>query len=377
MFCPLVEALFVLKRSQENRAKLTIRMATFLISLYSSVMKTFSLNFVLAGLMISNTYALEVLPKRPPEPVNNRSNPSKVSLGQKLYFDPRLSKDGTISCNSCHNVMAGGDDNRAFSVGVGGVLGGRSSPTVFNAAFLSVQFWDGRAASLEEQAKGPLTNPKEMAMPSHDAVIARLNKIPGYVDEFTKVFGKIAPVITIDKVVQAIAAYERTLITPKSPVDRYVSGERKALSELAIKGMKKVEEVGCLSCHSGPNYAGPTLPEGVGFYQKFPVYPGSEFDKKYDLTTDQGRYEVTKQDADRHVYRVPTWRNIALTAPYFHNGSVKTLPEAVRLMGKTQLNKDLNEEDVTAIVAFLEGLSGEFPKETMPRLPPTVSKTFE
>ncbi len=332
--------------------------------------------FILFSLTLAAaSQALEALPIQPPVPAANPLTPAKIELGKKLYFDPRLSLDGTVSCNSCHNVMASGDDHRPNSVGVGGKKGGRSAPTVWNAAFMSVQFWDGRAASLEEQAKGPLTNPIEMAMPSHEEVVKRLEQIPGYVEEFKKAFPK-QKTITIDQVAQAIASYERTLITANSDFDLYMKGNKKALSAEAQKGMKLVETVGCLSCHSGPNFAGPLLPEGVGFYQKFPVYPGSQYDKKYDLTRDFGRYEVTKADSDKNVWRVPTWRNVALTAPYFHNGAVKTLDEAVKVMAKTQLNKDLSEDEVKSIVVFLESLNGKPARQDLPRLPGSSGKTL-
>jgi len=297
------------------------------------------------------------------------SSAAMVELGKKLYFDPRLSRTGTVSCNSCHNVMLGGEDNTQFSTGVEGKKGGRNAPTVWNSKFHSVQFWDGRAKSLEEQAKGPMINPVEMGMPNHDAVIAKLKLIPGYVEEFKKVFGKSADALNIENTVKAIAEYERTLVTTNSPYDRYVKGNKSALNASATRGMKLVQTIGCQTCHSGNNFAGPTLPEGVGFYQKFPMIPGSQYDSKYDLLKDKGRYEVTKNDADKNMFRVQTWRNIELTAPYFHNGSVATLPEAVRVMAKTQLGKDLSENEVSDIVEFLKSLTGEFPKQTMPRLP--------
>jgi len=315
-------------------------------------------------------WAMEPLPERPPVPADNPMSEAKVALGRQLFFDPRLSVDGTVSCNSCHNVMASGTDNRPVSVGVRGQKGGRSAPTVWNAAFLTVQFWDGRAASLEEQAKGPILNPIEMGMPSEEAVIERLKRIPGYVEQFEKVFGKGG--LTYDNIAKAIAAYERTLITPNSPVDRYLKGDKGALSPAAQRGMRLVEEVGCTACHFGPNFAGPAGPMGQGFYQRFPTFTDNEYVKKYDLMSDLGRYEVTKDPADKHMWRVPTWRNVALTAPYFHNGKVQTLDEAVRVMAKTQLNKDLTEDQVRDIVAFLEALTGEFPPQEMPRLPETV-----
>jgi cytochrome c peroxidase len=324
---------------------------------------------VLASLSTS-AYCWDVLPKIAPAPVTNPFSVAKSELGKKLFFDPRISRSGTISCQSCHNVMGGGEDSRAHSAGVGGKLGGRSSPTVWNAAFQSVQFWDGRAASLEDQAIGPMTNPVEMAMASHDLVVKRLKQIPEYVTEFKKAF-KDSKEITIGDTAKAIATYERTLITPNSPYDRFVSGEKGALSASAKRGMKTVQTVGCLACHSGANFSGPKLPVGQGFFMKFPLIAGSEFEKKFELTKDLGRFEVTKNESDKNMWRVPTWRNIAITAPYFHNGSVKTLNEAVLVMGKTQLGKDLKKEEVSDIVAFLESLTGEFPIQVMPRLPMT------
>jgi cytochrome c peroxidase len=325
--------------------------------------------------MSSAALAFEALPEKPPVPADNPITPAKVELGKQLYFDPRLSKDGTISCNSCHNVMAGGDDNRPNSVGVKGQHGGRSAPTVWNSAFMSVQFWDGRAKSLEDQAKGPLTNPIEMGMDSHSLVIERIKKMPEYVAGFKKAFPKDGE-ITIDHVAKAIATYERTLITPGSAFDRYQKGEKKALSASAVRGMGLVQSVGCTSCHSGPNFAGPMLPEGTPFFQKFPTFPGSKYDSQYALTKDGGRFEVTKNESDRGMWRVPTWRNVAVTAPYFHNGAVKTLEEAIRVMAKTQLNKDLKEDEVKDIHAFLESLTGKFPEQKMPRLPLTVGETL-
>ena len=308
------------------------------------------------------------LPAKPPVPKSNPMTPEKIHLGQQLFFDPRLSKDGTVSCNSCHNVMASGGDNRAFSAGVGGKLGGRSSPTVWNSAFHSVQFWDGRAPSLEEQAKGPMVNPVEMAMDNHQLVTDRLTNIPGYVSQFKRVFG--AGPITIDNVAKAIATYERTLITPNSPFDQYAKGNKKAMSAQAIRGMNTVIEVGCISCHTGRNFNGPEMPEGEGFYQKFPTFTDNDYVKKYHLDEDQGRAAVTKKEDDAHFFRVPTWRNIALTAPYFSNGSAKTLEEAVRVMAKVQLNKNVTDEQVADIVEFLKALTGELPKQKMPELPP-------
>ena len=314
-------------------------------------------------------HAMEALPDKPPIPADNPQTPAKIELGKQLFFEPRLSSTGTVSCNSCHNVMGSGTDNIRTSFGVHGERGGRNSPTVWNSAFLSVQFWDGRAATLEDQAKGPILNPVEMAMPDESSAVARIKAIPGYVQQFKAVFGGDDPV-TYDNIVKAIASYERTLTTPNSPFDRFMKGDKTAMSAAAQRGMQTVQEVGCTACHSGPIFAGTgTLAIGQGFFQRFPTFTDNEYVSKYRLDEDPGRYEVTHQEADRHMWRVPTWRNVALTAPYFHNGLVDTLDEAVRVMAKTQLNRDLTEDQVSDIVAFLESLTGEFPEQTMPRLP--------
>lgn len=303
----------------------------------------------------------------------------KIDLGRQLFFDPRLSSTGTVSCNSCHNVMAGGEDSVRTSTGVKGQLGGRNSPTVWNSAFHSVQFWDGRANLLEDQAKGPVTNPIEMGMKDHSMAVARLQKIDGYRDSFAKVFGGKASakdVITIDKVAKAIAAYERTLVTENSPFDRFNAGDVKALSADAKKGWETFQKTGCVACHSGAHFSGPKMPIGTGFYQKFPLMPDANIEKAYGFSKDLGRFDVTKNEADKNTWRVPTLRNIALTAPYFHNGAVADLSEAVRVMGKVQLGKDLSKSEIKSIVAFLNSLTGEFPKQEMPRLPAYPNSAF-
>jgi len=315
------------------------------------------------------------LPDKVPVPADNPITKEKIELGKMLFFDPRLSMDGTVSCNSCHNVMYHGGDGRPVGVGIHGQRGGRGSPTVWNSAFQTVQFWDGRAATLEDQAKGPLTNSVEMGMTSHDLVVDRINKIPGYIEAFKKAFPK-EKLITIDTVAKAIATYERTLITPNAPFDKYMKGNKKAMNAQQIRGMKLVEEIGCTACHTGPNFSGEGFAMGEGNYQKFPQNPGSKYDKMYDLTSDLGRYEVTKKADDKNMWRVPTWRNVAITAPYFHNGKVKTLDEAIRVMGKTQLDADLSDVQVADIKAFLIALTGEFPRQTMPQLPNTIGESL-
>lgn len=325
---------------------------------------------VLLTMSVIGNAQWEALPDTAPAPEANPTTPEKVTLGKMLYFDPRLSSTGTVSCFSCHNVMEGGDDHRPTSMGVHGKVGGRNAPTVWNAAFLSVQFWDGRAATLEEQAKGPPANPIEMGMSSLDAAVDRIRRISGYKPFFDRAFGK-GDNITIDNAVKAIAAYERTLITPDSPYDRYVKGDKSALTEQQVRGMQAFANTGCISCHSGANFSGPSLPAGQGFYQKFPIYDDNSYVKRYDLTSDTGRLKATGQDSDRHMWRVPGLRNLVYTAPYMHNGSVKSRAEAVRVMAKVQLNQDLDQQQVDDIVAFLEALTGEFPEQTMPRLPAT------
>ena len=324
----------------------------------------------LAGVVVSAQANWEALPGTPPIPADNPQNDAKVELGKTLFFDPRFSSNGTISCNSCHNVMAGGEDNRPNSVGVKDQRGGRSAPSVWNAAFLSVQFWDGRAATLEDQAKGPVANPIEMGMPNLDVPMERLSKIPGYADMFKAAFPGEDKPATADNAAKAVAAFERTLITPNSAYDKFVKGDKAALDEPQQRGMKLFADTGCTACHAGPNFSGPQMEMGKGFFQKFPTFD-NDYIAKYKLADDMGRGGVTKNEADNHMWRVPTLRNVALTAPYFHNGAVPTLDEAVRVMAKSQLNKDLSDEQVADIAAFLNGLSGEFPALTMPRLPGT------
>ncbi|MGB7740924.1 MAG: cytochrome c peroxidase [Steroidobacteraceae bacterium] len=312
----------------------------------------------------------QALPDVAPAPADNPTTADKVELGKMLYFDPRLSSSGNVSCFSCHNVMEGGDDHRPTSIGVHGHVGGRNAPTVWNAAFLSSQFWDGRAATLEDQAKGPPANAIEMGMPNLDAVIGRVRNIPGYKAFFEKAFGT-GDVVTMDNVAKAIAAYERTLITPNSAYDKYAKGDAKALTEQQVRGLNTFADVGCTSCHQGATFSGPPLPAGTGFFMKFPTFPDSPYVAKYDFLSDTGRASATKSDADKNIWRVPGLRNLEYTAPYFHNGQVHTIGETVRIMASTQLNRTLDDAQVADIVAFLETLSGPFPTQQMPRLPPT------
>ena len=287
---------------------------------------------VLSGVSVfANAGDWQALPDVAPAPADNPTTDAKVELGKMLYMDPRFSSTGTVSCNSCHNVMEGGEDSRSVSMGVHGKMGGRNAPTVWNSAFHSVQFWDGRAALLEDQAKGPVANPVEMGMEDVDTAMDRVRKISGYKPYFEKAFGKDS--MTVDNAAKAVAAFERTLITPNSPYDKYVKGDKKAMTEQQIRGMETFASAGCTSCHSGAAFNGPKMEFGQGFYSKFPTFTeNNPYDKKYNLSADKGREEATGKKADAHMFRVPTLRNITDTAPYFHNGSVNDLSEAVRVI---------------------------------------------
>ncbi|RDH84958.1 MAG: cytochrome-c peroxidase [endosymbiont of Galathealinum brachiosum] len=310
----------------------------------------------------------KALPDSAPAPADNPTTAEKVELGKMLFMDPRFSSTGTVSCNSCHNVMEGGDDSRSVSMGVHGKTGGRNAPTVWNSAFHSVQFWDGRAPLLEDQAKGPVANPIEMGMKDVETAMERVKTIPGYKTVFDKAFGKDS--MTVENAAKAVAAFERTLITPNSPYDKYVKGNKTAMNKQQVQGMNKFAEAGCTSCHSGAAFNGPEQKLGEGFYVMFPTFD-NKYVSKYKLDEDKGREEATGKATDRGMFRIPTLRNITDTAPYFHNGSVNDLAEAVRVMAKTQLNSTLAEKDVNDIVAFLGALTGEYPEITMPRLPAT------
>lgn len=306
------------------------------------------------------------LPAAPPEPADNPTTPGKVALGKALFFDPRFSPGGATSCNTCHDLMNGGADDRPLPPQQAPA---RNAPTVWNAAFHTLQRWDGRATSLEEQTRIALTDRVEMALPGTTVMLQRLRAIPGYRALFAAAFEGKAPV-TIDNAVKALAAYERTLVTPDAPYDRYVKGEKRALSDEQIRGMETFAAIGCVKCHAGPTFDGATLSNGRGLLMKSPTYARAKVVAKYRLLKDRGRFELTKHPGDDHLWRVPTLRNLLYTAPYFHNGAVPTLEEAVRVMAKTELDQNLVDSDVNAIVAFLGALSGGFPEQTLPRLPP-------
>lgn len=292
----------------------------------------------------------ETLPSAPPVPADNPQTEAKVELGKMLYFEPRLSMSGVISCHTCHNLSLGGTDRVPTSLGHDFQTSGRNAPTVLNAAFLNSQFWDGRAATLEEQAEGPIQAGVEMAMPP-DLAIARLKDIEGYRPYFEAAFPGEADPITFENIVKAIAAFERILVTPNDGLDRYLRGEQNALSELALQGKDTFLKTGCMACHSGGLLSSGAL-------------------LQFAHGEDPGRMKVTGDPADDHVFRVPSLRNLPLTAPYFHDGSAASIDEAVALMGRVQLSKELADPEVKAIAAFLGSLVGDQPEVVLPILPP-------
>ena len=284
----------------------------------------------------------------------------KVELGKKLYFDPRLSKSGFISCNSCHNLSRGGSDNIPTSIGDKWQQGPINSPTVLNSSLNLAQFWDGRAADLKAQAGGPIANPGEMAF-SHTLAIDMLQSIPAYVREFKMVFAKDK--IDIDQVTDAIAEFEKTLVTPNSRFDQWLLGKTSAMTKDELAGYKLFNESGCVACHNGPNLGGNS-------FQKMGVVEAYKGNAGVD-----GRAGVTGKDADRFNFKVPTLRNVELTYPYFHDGAANTLTEAVDTMGRLQLGKKFTHAENAQIVAFLKTLTGDQPMFTMPILPPSADST--
>lgn len=270
---------------------------------------------------------------------------ARIKLGRQLFYEKRLSKGQDISCNSCHSLGQHGVDGKPTSTGHKGQLGGRNSPTVMNAAGHFVQFWDGRAVDVEAQAAGPMTNPVEMAMPDAAAVAVMLKSIPDYAPAFKDAFPDEKDPITLANAARAIGAFERKLLTP-GRWDKYLAGDKTALTADEKKGFKTFMEAGCMACHNGA-YVGGSMYQKLGLVKPYP-------DQK-----DQGRFEITKQDADKMMFKVPSLRNVEKTAPYFHTGKVATLPEAVKQMGEYQLGKALTDAQVASIVTWLKALTGE------------------
>lgn len=279
-----------------------------------------------------------------PLPTSIPYDKEKAMLGKQLYMDTSLSKDGKVSCNTCHDLKRYGVDNEIFSIGADGVLDEPfNSPTTFNSVFNFVQFWDGKAKNLADQAKNPFINPKEMALKDEAEVVKRVEANAKYKASFDKIYGEI----TMQNITDAIAEFEKTLITPNAPFDRYLNGDENAISSQAKRGWEAFKSNGCVACHQGQNIGG-TMYQKIGIFEP---YPNQE---------NLGRYEITKIESDKMVFKVPSLRNVAKTAPYYHDGSIPTLDVCVQFMAYYQLGRFLDQQTVDDIVAFLESLTGEF-----------------
>ncbi|WP_038019025.1 cytochrome c peroxidase [Thermithiobacillus tepidarius DSM 3134] len=302
-----------------------------------------------------------------PKDMGTRENPvtpARVALGRALFFDPRISVDGTVSCAKCHKPQLYGTDGLAKAIGNHAKVNPRNSPTILNAALQGVvsAHWRGDRKSVEDQATKSLIGPPSFGLPNNEAAVARLKAIPGYQPMFKAAFPNDADPYSVDNWGTAIGAYERTLVTP-GPFDAFLRGDTRALSPTAKAGLRDFISVGCASCHNGPGLGGTS-------YQKFGVHQ-NYWSATGSKEVDKGRFDVTKDEKDLYVFKVPILRNVAMTPPYFHDGSVATLPAAVRIMAKVQLNKTLSDAQAHNIVAFLDSLTGPLPKNfaTVPVLP--------
>jgi cytochrome c peroxidase len=269
----------------------------------------------------------------------------KAKLGKQLFLDTRLSKDNTIACISCHDIYSNGAESTRVSTGIGGQKGDRNSPTIFNSSYNFRQFWDGRARDLKEQVLGPIANPVEMGNTLKN-VVDTLKKDQGYRYKFSKIY---KDGITIDNIADAIAEFEKALTTPDSKFDKYLRGDKDILSQDEKDGFELFKKKGCVSCHNGKNL-------GANMYHKFGVVIF------VDDSMDLGRYNVTKKNRDKFLFKVPSLRNVAITAPYFHDGRSKTLEDAIRLMAQRQVGRTINEDEIVKIVKFLHTLTGDKPK---------------
>ncbi len=307
----------------------------------------------------------EPIPQQVPVIEDNAANPEKVQLGKMLFFEPRLSKSGLISCNSCHNISTGGADNLERSVGHRWQLGGRNAPTVLNAVYNIDQFWDGRADDLKTQATGPMQAGVEMAS-TPERVLGVLNSIPDYIAAFKAAFPDDRDPVSMQNAGRAIEVFEATLITPNAPFDRYLGGEEDALDDQQKRGLELFIAKNCVQCHNGKNIGGNT-------YRVFGEVQAPAPDVR--PADDLGRFNVTKDEADKYAFRVAPLRNVALTAPYFHSGHVWDLAHAVKIMAQTQIGAELSDEEAGDIVAFLGSLTGQQPVVELPLLPPSTGDT--
>lgn len=288
--------------------------------------------------------------------------PERVTLGRALFFDPRISLDGTVSCSKCHQPSLYGTDALPMPIGVKDRVNPRNAPTVLNAAAQFVEHWRGDRSNVEDQATKALIGPPSFGLPDFATAVAKIEAIGGYLPLFQKAFPNDRHPITAENWGKAIGAYERTLVTP-APFDAYLQGNTNAMSPLAKAGLQKFVKIGCAACHNGVGIGG-------GVFQKFGVYE-DYWKATGSKHIDQGRFDVTKDPADKYVFKVPSLRNVAMTPPYFHDGSAPSLAKAVRIMAEVQLNKKLNDQDTGQIAAFLNSLTGPLPKDfaTVPTLP--------
>ena len=319
--------------------------------------------FALAAALLPGAAAAQTDEPIKPIPLEVKLDPKKVALGEKLFNDKRLSRDNSLSCASCHNLSAGGVDGSPSSVGIGGAKGPINAPTVFNSALNFRQFWDGRANSLEEQTAGPIHNPKEMGS-NWVEVLGKLKQDAALVAQFKEVY---PDGLQAKNVQDGISTFERTLVTPNARFDKYLRGDKNAINADELKGYELFKKYGCVACHQG-------VAVGGNMFQTFGVM-GDYFAKRGNPTeADLGRYNVTKNEADKHVFKVPSLRNVALTAPYFHDGSAKTLNDAVAVMFKYQLGRTASQQDKDQIVMFLRTLTGEYKGQPLDRVQRTAVK---
>ncbi len=304
------------------------------------------------------------IPTSPPALDGNPITPEKIKLGTMLYFDPRLSASTLISCNTCHNLGLGGDDDQETSIGHGWQKGPRNAPTVLNSVFNIAQFWDGRAPTLKDQAKGPVQASVEMNN-TPDRVIKTLKSMSGYVTLFQQVFPEEKDPVTFDNMAKAIEAFEATLITPDSPFDKYLRGNRKALAQKELEGLRLFMQKGCSGCHGGINMG------GAGY---FPFGVVERPEEKV-IAGDMGRFKVTGTKSDEYVFKAPSLRNIVLTPPYFHSGKIWDLKQAVAIMGSSQLGISLNDSEIGKIAVFLNTTTGVQPNVVYPILPVSTEET--
>ena len=311
-----------------------------------------------------------------PEAVENPDNPltaEKVELGKMLYYDPRLSLSGFVSCNSCHNLATYGVDNLPTSIGHRWAVGPRNAPTVLNAALHVAQFWDGRAVDVEEQAKGPVLNPIEMGIPDEGYAVERIASMPAYVQHFAKAFPGEAEPLNYQNIANAIGAFERTLTTPDR-FDAFLKGDADALSEAEKAGLRVFMDYACATCHSGPALGGVVFSRfGVVEAYWEATRPFVTIDSP-TMPMDVGRFAVTHDEADLYIFKTPSLRNITRTYPYFHDGSVWSLRDATQIMARVQLGSAISEEDLDHLMAFYEALEGEIPADAL-RLPVLPAST--